>query len=207
MLSWLGDDLLPHKRQLFACACVRRVWRLVRDEACRRAVEAAERFADGLADAAERDEAVALWDANLFGPAERAAACAIVASERFGFAGPHLRAPAAYAAFFAAEAVIEGVDNLAGPELFRAESAHQARLLRCVAGNPFRAFLAGPWVTPAAVTVAKDCYQRGDFAALPLLADLLEEAGCPHQSVLDHCRGMGPHTRGCHAIDAVLSRA
>jgi hypothetical protein len=40
----------------------------------------------------------------------------------------------------------------------------------------------------AGVAVALDIYDRRDFTALPVLADLLEEAGCPKQSKLDHCR-------------------
>jgi hypothetical protein len=79
-------------------------------------------------------------------------------------------------------------------------------LLRCIFGNPFRPVSPGPWVKPAAVSVAQDIYDRRDFAALPLLADLLEEAGCPEQSVLDHCRQPGEHARGCWVVDLVLGK-
>jgi hypothetical protein len=82
-----------------------------------------------------------------------------------------------------------------------------ADLCRCVFGNPFRSVSSGSWITPAAVTIAQDIYARRDFAALPLLADLLEEAGCPEQSVLDHCRHPGPHARGCWVVDLVLDKS
>jgi hypothetical protein len=59
---------------------------------------------------------------------------------------------------------------------------------------------------PTAVTVARDCCDRCDFAALPVLADLLEEAGGPKQSVLDHCRQPGEHARGCWVVDLVLGK-
>jgi hypothetical protein len=79
-------------------------------------------------------------------------------------------------------------------------------LVRCLFGNPFRPVAPGPWITPATVTIARDCYDRREFSKLPLMADLLEEAGCPEQSVLDHCRRPGPHTRGCWVVDLVLGK-
>jgi hypothetical protein len=42
-------------------------------------------------------------------------------------------------------------------------------------------------------------------ARLALLADALEEAGCTSAAVLDHCRGPGPHVRGCWVVDLILS--
>jgi hypothetical protein len=39
-----------------------------------------------------------------------------------------------------------------------------------------------------------------------VLADALEEAGCDERAVLDHCRGPGPHVRGCWALDLVLGK-
>jgi hypothetical protein len=93
----------------------------------------------------------------------------------------------------------------------RSESPHAVhltmiRLLHEAFGNPFRPVAPGPWVTPAAVTSAQDMYDLRDFSTLPVLADLLEEAGCPEQSVLDHCRTPGDHVRGCWVVDLVLGK-
>jgi len=38
---------------------------------------------------------------------------------------------------------------------------------------------------------------------LPILADAIQDAGCDNADVFDHCRGEGPHVRGCWAVDAV----
>jgi hypothetical protein len=48
-------------------------------------------------------------------------------------------------------------------------------------------------------------YEARDFTAMPLLADLLEEAGCP-AAVGAHCRDLGPHARGCWVVDLLLGK-
>jgi hypothetical protein len=32
------------------------------------------------------------------------------------------------------------------------------------------------------------------------------DAGCDSEDLLDHCRGSGPHVRGCGAVDFVLGK-
>ncbi len=44
------------------------------------------------------------------------------------------------------------------------------------------------WLTPAVVDLARGIYGRRDFALLPQLADLLEEAGCTSYALLVHLR-------------------
>src|SRR5262245_28538518 len=57
MLEAAGGRLNQRQFRLFATACCRRIWGLMSDDLCRRAVEVAERFADGRADEQERAEA------------------------------------------------------------------------------------------------------------------------------------------------------
>jgi hypothetical protein len=49
-------------------------------------------------------------------------------------------------------------------------------------------------------------YDDRTFDQMPALADELEKAGCDNLDVLGHCRGPGPHVRGCWILDAVLQR-
>jgi hypothetical protein len=45
-----------------------------------------------------------------------------------------------------------------------------------------------------------------DNDLLAILADALEEAGCPDMDILGHLRGPGPHVRGCWLVDLILSK-
>jgi hypothetical protein len=49
-------------------------------------------------------------------------------------------------------------------------------------------------------------YESREFSAMPILADALQDAGCNDDAVLDHCRGEGPHVRGCWVVDLVLDK-
>jgi hypothetical protein len=74
-------------------------------------------------------------------------------------------------------------------------------------GNPFRAVAFNPsWRTTDALGVARAMYAARDFAAMPILADALEDAGCDSADVLAHCRGDGPHVRGCWVVDLILGK-
>jgi hypothetical protein len=83
----------------------------------------------------------------------------------------------------------------------------QCRVLRDIFGNPFRPVAPDPgWRTSTVVALAQQMYEYRDFAAVPVLADALQDAGCDHPDVLDHCRGPGPHGRGCWVVDLVLGK-
>jgi hypothetical protein len=91
------------------------------------------------------------------------------------------------------------------------EEVYQSAILRDVVGNPFRpAQNDGAWVwwnDRTVWKVAQATYDDRAFDRLPILADALEEAGCTEQAILDHCRGPGPHARGCWVLDLLLGKA
>jgi hypothetical protein len=93
----------------------------------------------------------------------------------------------------------------------RAEKQIQADLLRDIFGNPFRSrpainqsWLA--WGDGTVPKLARAIYDERRFEELPVLADALEEAGCTDSDILSHCRGPGPHVRGCWVIDLLLGK-
>lgn len=79
--------------------------------------------------------------------------------------------------------------------------------LRDIFGNPFRpTTLDQSWLTSTVTALAHAIYQERAFDRLPILADALEDAGCTNQEILAHCRGPGPHARGCWAVDLLLKK-
>jgi hypothetical protein len=94
------------------------------------------------------------------------------------------------------------------------ESGHEghcpvvSKLIREVVGNPFRPVAFDPaWRTSTAVALAQQMYDSRDFGVMPILGDALQDAGCDNDDILDHCRGDGPHVRGCWVVDLVLGKS
>jgi hypothetical protein len=234
------------KLRLFAVAACRRLWHRFGDARSRAAVEAAERYADGLIDRAELEEAGArAWEASE--ELERLAD-ATPADDRTGLQVESHLAWAAWALVHlkrtrdmpsrplprprptpeeAARLVPDASElgaNLA-TALYHAvvsdwrpkgladvamedELRAHRRLMREVFGNPFRPVRFDPgWRAPAVAALAARIYAERDFAALPVLADLLEEAGCTAAQVLAHLRTGTGHVRGCWALDLVLGKS
>jgi hypothetical protein len=199
MLAFLAGRAGDRKLRLFACACCRQVWELLSDRS-RSAVEVAERYADGKATERERAEA-----RSLAVPRSHVgwAAYWAVSPRAAELAG---RAGTAAVEACARSAMVGTAQAAAAWEAGRAAAAaEQARLLREMFGDPFRPVGVAPaWRTPTVLAVARRAYDRRDFAALPILADALEEAGCDDDALLGHLRGPGGHVRGCWAVDLLL---
>jgi hypothetical protein len=182
------------------------------DSCHRHAVEAAERFADGLIDEEEFQETlqpvVALW-------AELPNAQEVRWSPGHYATGATRHLEGGGSAPWAASYAARGLACLAGtresPEWLAAQEAErvaQCQLIRDLFGNPSVPFQFDPeWLASAgriAVEQAREIYHERRFESLASLADVLEQAGCRDRDVLEHCRGAGPHVRGCWVVDALL---
>jgi hypothetical protein len=202
MLEFLKDRSSGRKLRLFAVACCHRIWHLLDHQLSRRAVEVAERFADGQATHSERAAAeFAAHEApSRYGDAPALAAYVVAAED-----ARYATAASRFASGAAADA--------AGSDLAsRREDAAQVGLLRDVFGPlPFRAVTIAPslltWNDGAVVKLAQAIYEGRAFERMPELAEALEQAGCREPEVLAHCRQQGQaHVRGCWVVDLVLGR-
>jgi hypothetical protein len=206
MLKFLGKKYSPRKLRLFAVACCRcqEVWHTL-GNAGQRAVEMAERYADGQARQIEVDEAGEAASLAYLGgqPGSHAPGFWVTRWNAF-------KAACDTSAYAAAEG-IGTVENLKAWEFsFAAARAKHCDLLRDIAGNPFRsATLASvvlTWQDGTVVRIAQSIYESNRFGDLPILADALEDAGCSDADILNHCRGEGEHVRGCWVIDLLTGR-
>jgi hypothetical protein len=107
-----------------------------------------------------------------------------------------------------ADAEVEQANGYAVLAAYTTAQARSCDLIRDLIGNPFRPPdpSASWWRDATAALVARVIYEERCFEQLPLLADALEEAGCDDVEVLRHCRGPGPHSRGCWVVDAALGK-
>jgi hypothetical protein len=237
MLDFLKGRASERKLRLFAVACCRRIGHLLSDERCRsaaEAVEAAEAFADGLTPeaglAAAREAAQSVFTAHFGtlwlawgGEAAVMAAAADIRAMRTwhghlpkgGGVGEAADAAAKAVAGYAADGPhAEGLPKDLVESTWQAvqasERQEQARVLRCLFGNPFRPVALDPawraWRDGTIPKLAQAIYDGPDFDGLPILADALEEAGCTNADILSHCRSEGPHVRGCWVVDLLLGK-
>jgi hypothetical protein len=87
------------------------------------------------------------------------------------------------------------------------EAAAIAELVRDVIASPFGSMsFSSAWLTPDVVALASGIYAECDFDRMPILADALQDAGCDNTEILNHCRGSGPHARGCWVVDVLTER-
>jgi hypothetical protein len=180
MLSWLAQQgPSDRKLRLFATACCRRIWHLLTHEDLQRAVEVAERFADGQADTHELSGAEAM--------------AGVSHHERWGAAW-------GAASEDALEAAWESLREAAGWN--EKELSEEALYLRHIFGNPFRPYPApGHWPSTV-IQLAESLYNGQDCSFA--LHDALLEAG--HAELAEHFNENN-HPKGCWVMDMILGKA
>ncbi len=203
MLEWLiekhrparDDGLIISDRRLrlFACACCRQVWHLLTDERSRKAVEVTERFADREATTDEFQAA-------------REAAHGVDSS---------YYSPAWWPWYAGMKNAMNGVRDILCALTDDKDIRHSAfaALLREIVGNPFRPVVLADWwhnqmpgsrvrICELAPRLAQAAYEdrQSDGTLAPdrllVLADALEDAGCPTEEDCpdSECRGRGRWT-------------
>jgi len=206
---FLKDEKYRRRWDLFAIACLRRFVPRITEESLSEYFDLYERAVDGLATHADVE---AVWHRCLsalqdldpqppfvaFVPAisgdpvdmdleELTYACASLAE-----------AEAAMSPESTAMQTAMALDN---------EHRRWTSIRLDIFGNPFRPVAFDPsWRTSTAVAIARGMYDSRDFSAMPILADALQDAGCEHADILDHCRSPGPHVKGCWVVDLVLGK-
>jgi hypothetical protein len=228
------DRVSERKVRLFLCGGCRLYWGLLYDEASRESVEVSEQYADGRTDtdalwranySAEcptfgYDLDPNAWrgfgfdDGNLPPSVQRLLQMGILSEtnlkERTEPADPEgwnrVQAAAGLAEWCSAK-------NLSFETLINEHFVRRmvqvgwpiADLLEEIFGKGFVSF-DSRWRTSDVVGLAQAIYEDRAFDRLPLLADALMDAGCDHDDILAHCRGDGPHVRGCWVVDLALGK-
>jgi hypothetical protein len=210
MLAYLRGRASERRLRLFAVSCCREIWNLFTDERIKQAVEAAERFSDGLmtADGMEKASFEAEDASNEAyhrgnGILCSAGGAAILSAQGVGVPNLHDSMPSIIVN------VVEAAEE-AGLKTRALMLSEIEKLLRDHLGNPFRPVALDPswlaWNAGIVPRMAQAIYDDRAFDRLPILADALEEAGCTNADILAHCRSEVPHVRGCWAVDLLLGK-
>lgn len=203
MLAFLHWSANPSNRKLrlFCCACTRRVWyRLTQAVASRRAVDKAERFADGEITSHELAEASSAIDHELRATPVGEKLNAIRAADYCVSQEMNALGTARFVSWATTHA--SRVEK-------RIERRTQASLLRDIFDNPFRPIVVSPaWRTDTVLSLARQMYEACEFSVMPILADALQDSGCDNEDILSHCRDLAQlHVRGCWVVDRILGRS
>lgn len=197
------EEFKNRKAILFVAACCSHIQMSSRSRVEKEAIEWLFAKADG--DTEKREKRAMLWSL------ERASQRRV--NERDALMAIHTsvsetRVSNFYAAAFLAAKRISQALAQGDKALEEKEDRIHCGFIRCILGNPFRPVTFAPeWQTTTVVLLAQSIYESRDFSPMAILADALQDAGCDNAEILDHCRGPGPHVRGCWVVDSLLGKA
>jgi hypothetical protein len=197
-----GGWATRRRLRLFSCACCRRIWEHLPD-GLRRAVEMAERYADGMA---EEQEMLSLRPQPDRGQYDRQTGHLVDAVWKTLAPDDHLDQQGivmtgATSASFASG----GARGIDGPA--PGEGAAQAALVWCIFAIDAvvcRGFRPDPITASLAQSAYEDSHTASgelDPDRVAVLADCVEETG-GDDTLLKHLREPGIHVKGCWAVDA-----
>jgi hypothetical protein len=236
MLKHLSFTVSERKFRLTECAFHRRFWYLLSDVRNRRAVEVAERYADGMATKDELkdalDSASVAFDEILGGhfpdrkpsrpywggavsAAQHTANCMYDCYEIFPRSGADN--PKRFGNMWnliwnstAAYPIGKDASQMDGHAAMDLEQSAQVLLLHDLFGNPFQpVYIDRSWLLWNGGTIpmlTESIYIDRAVDRMAELGDALERAGCTSKEILEHCRGPGPHVRGCWVVDLLLGK-
>jgi hypothetical protein len=193
--------LPERKSRLFGLACCERIRRLITDPRSSSALEILAKYAEGTATLEELGE---VFDPALDVTTE-------LMARDYGNLAAFVHAAYAVSEVCHPDELAEAVAGQAASAAKCAglldETRFQVALVHDIFGNPLRPVLfSHAWRTDTALSLARMIYDSRDFSPMPILADALQDAGCTNDNVLNHCRGPGPHVRGCWVVDLVLGK-
>jgi hypothetical protein len=210
MLVFLQVKMSDRKLRLLMAACCRRMWHAWSLDTERPAVELAERFADGEADAGAVERFRSGIDWRQPGAAKYAVYSTLFGDDACRVTGGKLGAVVGCLGLLADEVALNSVR--------RVERSAHCCLIRCLFGNPFHPVTIDPawlaWNGGLLRQLAEAAYEQRHLPSgqldpdrLAVLADALEESGCQDQEILGHLRQPeAVHVRGCHVVDLLLAK-
>lgn len=214
LLMFLNHRASDRQLRLFGCACLRRVQYRLTDGRLVETLQRAEEFADGFASVTDLRAPLADLVPESIDPHTSADAWA--AASALTFVGsdepPWYGGPDSWAVSHV-HRTAAAARRLSGD--YHREAIWQADLLHCLCPwLPGYLFNYAPGLADAVLawndglvrSLAQGVYADRAFDRLPVLADALEDAGCSDAELLGHCRGSGPHARGCWVVDRILSK-
>jgi hypothetical protein len=228
MMEFAGLRCSNRRLQLFAAGCCMRFWDFL-GQSVQEAVIAAEKHADGLLKDEDLEvisqkatqhfesrkqefEPSQKWslDYELAGPA----VAIYITSRQANLLTYLTECTRRLSAAIASSRTASESSSKKNHKLIKRNADHaalvemetQISLLRDI--FPFHPITLSPsWLTSTVVYLANQMYESRDFSAMPILADALQDASCDNPQILEHCRGPGPHVRGCFVLDACLGKS
>jgi len=218
MLEFLQGKVSDRKLRLFAVWCCRQIERFLKDDRSKRALDAAEGFADGTVGAADRERhfrTASDAEADSRRVMETARDDPIwTLNWQASLEWRHLAASASAQAVAdnpaaASELALELsalTSPLLGQSVFESAYAFEKKkwavILRHIVGNPFRPYPA-PDHWPSTVTQLADALYSGQDCGFAL-HDALLDAG--QADLAEHFSQETTHPKGCWVLDLVLGK-